>query len=123
MKTTNWVPERQDIIWIDCSSQVGADMKNAHPFVVLSSKKFNDKTSLVIGLPMTTATYNANNPFALKVGKVKMKTTEKQSYILCHQPKSFDWRTRNSSTHPMKKLANKHFVEMCAILNQIVEIR
>ncbi|SMM99888.1 Programmed cell death toxin MazF [uncultured Candidatus Thioglobus sp.] len=118
----SWAPERQDIIWIDCSPQVGAEMKNIHPFVVLSGKKFNDKTSLVIGLPMTTASYNAKNPFAIKVGKVKTKTGEKQSYILCHQPKSFDWRVRNSSAHPLKKLANNQFVEMCNILNQIVEI-
>ena len=118
----SWVPDRQDIIWIDCSPQVGSEMKNVHPFVVLSRKKFNDKTSLVIGLPMTTASYNANNPFAIQVGKVKTKAGIKQSYILCHQPKSFDWRGRKASAHPMKKLASNQFVEMCAILNQIVEI-
>lgn len=53
---TRWVPDRQDIIWIDCNPQVGREMRDVHPFLVLSPRIFNDKTSLVIGLPMTTAT-------------------------------------------------------------------
>jgi len=62
------VPDRQDIIWIDCSPQVGRDMRDVHPFLVLSPRIFNDKTSLVIGLPMTTAAYNSDNPFAVALG-------------------------------------------------------
>ncbi len=34
--------------------------------LVLSPKVFNDRTSLVIGLPMTTASYNDGNPFAIR---------------------------------------------------------
>jgi mRNA interferase MazF len=37
-------------------------MRNIHPFLALSPQNFNAKTSLVIGLPMTAATYNAYNP-------------------------------------------------------------
>ena len=63
-----WVPDRQAIIWIDCNPQVGQEMRDVHPFLVLSPRIFNAKTSLVIGLPMTTAEYNADNPFAVAVG-------------------------------------------------------
>lgn len=49
-----WVPDRQDIIWIDCNPQKGREMRDVHPFLVLSPHTFNDRTSLVIGLPMTT---------------------------------------------------------------------
>lgn len=118
----NWVPSRQDVIWIDCNPQAGQEMQNVHPFVVISPQEFNDKTSLVIGLPMTTAAYNASNPFALNVGEIQVKKTMKQSYILCHQPKSFDWRARGASAHPMKKLAKTKFIKMCGMLNQIVDI-
>ena len=62
-KLSPWVPDRQDIIWIDCNPQVGQEMRDIHPFLVLSPRIFNAKTSLVIGLPMTTAEYNADNPF------------------------------------------------------------
>ena len=43
-------------------------MRELHPFLVLSPKTFNKRTSLVIGLPMATATYNADNPFAVAAG-------------------------------------------------------
>ena len=97
-------------------------MRNRHPFVVLSPKAFNDKTSLVLGLPMTTAEYNKDNPFAVVVGKTKKKGAEKLSYVLCHQPKSFDWRVRGASPHPVKKAHNLQFVEICAVLNQILTL-
>jgi mRNA interferase MazF len=70
-------------------------MRDIHPFLVLSPQIFNDKTSLVIGLPITTAEYNADNPFAVAVGKASGR-----NYVLCHQPKSFDWQMRNAKPHP-----------------------
>lgn len=117
-----WVPERQDIIWIDCTPQVGREMRDLHPFLVLSPRAFNDRTSLVIGLPMTTAGYNADNPFAVAVGQAGGKKAGKTSYVLCHQPKSFDWRARQAAPHPLKRLDDDMFAECCARLNQIVEL-
>ena len=35
-KTGVWLPDRQDIIWIDCNPQVGQEMRDIHPFLVLS---------------------------------------------------------------------------------------
>ncbi len=67
-KRKPWVPDRQDIIWIDCNPQVGREMRDVHPFLVFSPRIFNENTSLVIGLPMTTAEYNADNLFAVAVG-------------------------------------------------------
>ena len=116
-----WVPDRQDIIWIDCNPQAGREMRDRHPFLVLSPRAFNDRTSLVIGLPMTTAHYNADNPFAVAVGAASGKTA-KTSYVLCHQPKSFDWRVRKASPHPLKRLPDASFAEVCGVLNQIVQL-
>ena len=97
-------------------------MKDLHPFLVLSPRTFNERTSLVIGLPMTTAEYNADNPFAVAVGQARGKKSEKVSYVLCHQPKSFDWRSRKAAPHPLKHLSDDHFAECCARLNQIVQL-
>lgn len=117
-----WVPDRQDIIWIDCNPQAGQEMRDIHPFLVLSPKIFNDKTSLVIGLPMTTAAYNADNPFAVAVGKTPKRKIEQTSYVLCHQPKSFDWRVRSARPHPLGKLGDSLFVQVCERLNQIIQL-
>lgn len=117
-----WVPERQEIIWINCNPQAGSEMRDLHPFLVISPSNFNDRTSLVIGLPMTTAEYNNDNPFAVAVGNAHGKKAEKTSYVLCHQPKSFDWRSRKASPHPLKHLSDQHFADVCACLNQIVQL-
>lgn len=122
MVAVPWVPERQDIIWIDCNPQVGREMRDVHPFLVLSPRLFNEKTSLVIGLPMTTAGYNADNPFAVEVGTAKGRKAGQASFVLCHQPKSFDWRLRGASTHPMKRLSDALFAQVCERLNQIIQL-
>ncbi|BBL59161.1 type II toxin-antitoxin system PemK/MazF family toxin [Methylomonas koyamae] len=121
-QTTAWAPERQDIIWIDCNPQVGQEMRDIHPFLVLSPRIFNEKTSLVIGLPMTTSAYNADNPFAVAVGKAGGRKAEQTSYVLCHQPKSFDWRLRKAKPHPLKSLPSNLFAQVCERLNQIIQI-
>jgi len=113
-----WVPEPRDVIWIDCNPQAGREMKDLHPMLVLSPQAFNERTSIVIGLPMTTAESNDTNPFAVKVSGPRGVV----SYILCHQPKSFDWRTRRAKPHPWKQVAPEIFGAACARLNQIVAI-
>ncbi len=121
VKRAVWIPERQDIIWIDCNPQVGQEMRDIHPFLVLSPKNFNNKTSLVIGLPMTTAEYNTDNPFAVEIGKVASRNN-KRSYVLCHQPKSFDWRARLAKPHPLGTLKDTLFSRICERLNQIIQL-
>ena len=122
MVKSPWIPDLQDIIWIDCNPQVGQEMKDVHPFLVLSPQAFNEKTAIVIGLPMTTAAYNADNPFAIAVGKASGRKADKTSYVLCHQPKSFDWRLRGAKPHPLEKLKNDLFAEVCDRLNQIIQL-
>jgi len=119
---STWVPERQDVIWIDCNPQAGREMRDRHPFLVLSPRSFNERTSLVIGVPMTTAEYNADNPFAVAIGPARGRKAGKTSYVLCHQPKSFDWRVRRALPHPAKRVADAKFAEICARLNQIVQL-
>lgn len=117
MSKKNWVPDRGEMIWIDHSPQSGREMREKHPMLVLSPKKFNDKTGLVIGLPMTTASSNDSNPFAVKFYNQEKNKT---SYVLTHQPKSFDWRERGASVHPWKKVPLDVFSASCELLNQII---
>ena len=45
-----------------------------------------------------------------------------EAYVLCHQPKYFDWRLRGGAPHPLKKLTDARFADVVALLNQIVEL-
>jgi len=97
-------------------------MRDIHPFLVLSPRIFNAKTSLVIGLPMTTAEYNADNPFAVAVGQTKGRKAVRTSYVHCHQPKSFDWRLCGAKRHLLGALSDALFAQVCERLNQIIRL-
>lgn len=116
MSKKPWVPNRGEIIWINYNPQSGREMRDMHPMLVLSPENFNHCTGIVIGLPMTTADYNETNPFAIKFqdrhGKI--------SYILAHQPKSFDWRQRGAKLHPWKCVSKEILAVACERLDQIV---
>jgi len=117
-KLTAWVPERRDMIWINFHPQSGKEMKDEHPLLVISPKAFNEKTGIVIGLPITHAQSNAINPFAIQFSIGRGEPL----YILTHQPKSFDWRQRAARPHPWKALPPVLFQEACEGLNSIIEI-
>ena len=113
-----WIPDRRDMIWIDFNPQSGREMKDIHPFLVLSPKAFNARTGIVIGLPMATAPYNHTNPFAVAFAGPEGSV----SYILGHQPKSFDWRVRAARPHAWKQVPQEPFERACETLNQIIAV-
>lgn len=115
---SRWVPARRDMIWIDCNPQAGREMRDVHPLLVLSPREFNERTAIVIGLPMTTAPYNETNPFAVRF----VGPDGSVSYILAHQPKSFVWRARHARRHPWGQVPEESFMLACESLNQIIEI-
>jgi mRNA interferase MazF len=106
------------MIWIDCNPQSGREMRDVHPLLVLSPREFNLRTGIVIGLPMTSAAFNETNPFAIRFTGHGRKV----SYILTHQPKSFDWKARAAKLHPWKRVPLDIFERACEILNQIVAL-
>lgn len=91
-----WVPERAEIIFIQFNPQLGKEMPDDHPMLVVSAKPFAEKTGLVFGFPMTHSQSHADNPFAIAAPGAKGEV----GYVLVHQPKSFDWRARNARLHP-----------------------
>ncbi|MCY7315558.1 MAG: type II toxin-antitoxin system PemK/MazF family toxin [Rubrivivax sp.] len=114
-----WVPDRGDVVWIDCNPQAGREMRDIHPFLVLSPSDFNDRVSLVLGLPMSTAAHNAGNPFAVNAG---VASSGKTSWVLCQQPKSVDWRVRAGKPHPGSQVDTAVLQQVCAVLNQILQL-
>ena len=113
-----WSPDRRDMIWIDCNRAVGCELRDFHPLLVLSPRAFNERTGIVIGLPMTTAAFNDTNPFAVRwVGP-----RGAVSYILAHQPKSFDWRARAAKPHSWKQAPVDVFDLARETLEQIVRL-
>jgi mRNA interferase MazF len=113
-----WVPDRRDMIWINFCPQVGSEMKDEHPMMVLSPKAFNERTQLVIGLLMTHAPANDTNPFAVRFKSPRGEVC----YVLAHQPKSFAWRDRGARPHPWKQVPLDILEAACSELNGIISI-
>jgi len=95
-KSPLWAPERAEIIFIQYSPQVGEEVPDDHPMLVISAKAFADRTGIVVGFPMTHSERHADNPFAISAPGSKGEP----GYLLVSQPKSFDWRERNARPHP-----------------------
>jgi mRNA interferase MazF len=117
-RRSGWARERRDVVWIDCNPQAGREMRDVHPLLVLSPREFNARTGILIGLPMTTAAYNETNPFAIRFEGPRGVV----SYILAHQPKSFDWRARRAKPHALRQAPERAFDQACATLNQIISL-
>ena len=94
-------PDRAEIVWIQHDHQVKREMKGRHPIMVSSPKAFVERTGLVIGLPLTCSGFNADHSFAVPV----VGHGKEVGYILCHQPKSFDWQLRA----PLGRCTQAHF--------------
>lgn len=113
-----WVPDRRDIIWINFNPQAGKEMRDVHPMLVLTPRAYNERTSLVVGLPMSTASFNATNPFAVD----NSRPGGEASYIICNQPKSMDWRQRGASAHAWGKVREPVFKQACTELNDLLQL-
>lgn len=113
-----WVPSRAEIIYIQHSPQVGKEMPDEHPMLVVSVKEFAEKTGLVFGFPMTHSEANKTNPFAIETKGPKGEA----SYVLVHQPKSFDWRLRGARPSPMGTGHTKLLEHALSLFNDVFNI-
>ena len=117
----SWVPERGEVIWIDHNPQAGREMRDHHPFLVLSTASFHRTVGLVVGCAMTSAAYNNGSSLAVDLGAIKEKT-DAHSFVLCNQIKSFDWKARNAKPHPMGLIQPQQLEQVLEIVAQILGI-
>jgi len=50
-----YIPEREDIVWLDFEPTKGSEIGKYRPALVLSSKAYNRQTGLVICCPISTS--------------------------------------------------------------------
>ena len=91
MDSTEYVPQRGDVIWINFNPQVGHEQAGRRPAVVLSPGTYNDRTSLAILCPVTNQVKGYPFEVAVPAG------LDVTGVILADQVKSMDWRSRNAA--------------------------
>lgn len=111
-----WIPDRQDMIWIDFDGGAShREMSGRHPMMVFSSREFTRKTGLVFGIPMTSATYNQSDEYA-----VSFEELGETKFALAWMPKSFVLRARNATPHPWGKAPAAPFAKVQSILERVL---
>ena len=85
----DYIPNRGEIIWINFDPQKGKEIKKIRPALVISPQKYNQKTGLLLCMPVTSQV--KGYPFEVTVNEEQIKGA-----ILCDQVRSFDWREREA---------------------------
>jgi mRNA interferase MazF len=118
-RLVSWLPDRGEVIWINHNPQAGREMKNHHPFLVLSPAPFHAAVGLVVGCAMTSAAFNQGSSLAVDLGPIPDRP-DAHSYVLCHQLKSLDWKARGARPHPMGLLSDTQLEPVLEIVGQIL---
>ena len=80
-------------MWIDFNPQAGHEQAGRRSAVVLTTKDFNDKTSLVVLCSITrSSAREQRNPFAIAIPE----GLEVDGAILTDQIRTMDWRARKA---------------------------
>jgi mRNA interferase MazF len=87
MVKNSYVPQTGDVVWINLNPAKGHEQANLRPALILSPKKYNQKTSLAIMCPITSQV--KGYPF-----EVLVETKEVKGVVLVDQIRSLDWKAR-----------------------------
>ena len=90
MKKGPYVPDVGHVIWLSLDPQQGREQAGRRPFLVLSPQAYNVKTSLAVGVPVTSA--RKGYPFEVLLPTGGRVT----GAALADQVKSLDWRARRA---------------------------
>ena len=85
----NYIPQRGDIVWLNFNPKTGSEISKTRPALVISPKKYNEKTNLAVFIPITSKV--KGYPF-----EVVLNTKEIQGVALCDQVRSLDWKERKA---------------------------
>jgi mRNA interferase MazF len=85
----NNAPDAGDLIWIDFNPQAGREQAGRRPALVLSSVRFNLKTSLAFVCPITSKIKGYSSEVPLPHG------LPVHGAVLCSHLRSIDWQVRN----------------------------
>ncbi|MCG8613537.1 MAG: type II toxin-antitoxin system PemK/MazF family toxin [Pseudomonadales bacterium] len=81
----SYVPERNDIIWLDFDPTKGREIGKIRPALVLSSKEYNRRTGLLICCPITTSIRGGAT-------EVKVDNLESPSVVAASLIQTLSWK-------------------------------
>ncbi|MFO7943794.1 MAG: endoribonuclease MazF [Anaerolineales bacterium] len=90
VKSSDYVPERGDVIWLTFDPQAGHEQAGRRPALVLSPAAYNGKVGLAILCPITSQI--KGYPFEVSIPQ----GLPIEGVILADQVKNLDWEVRET---------------------------
>ncbi|HEM9634192.1 TPA: type II toxin-antitoxin system PemK/MazF family toxin [Streptococcus agalactiae] len=90
---TNYIPKKQDIIWIDFDPSLGKEIQKRRPALVVSSQKYSRATGFVAVCPITHGAKTLES----RGLAVPINSESVDGSINPIQLYTFDFRARNAS--------------------------
>jgi mRNA interferase MazF len=112
---TDYVPAAGDLVWLTLDPQRGHEQAGRRPFLVLSPREYNAKTSLLVGAPVSAK--RKGYPFQVELPPDGAIT----GVVLADQVKSLDWRVRNAKHAAAAGAATTRTVRV--LLATLLELR
>lgn len=89
---SNYIPKKQDIIWIDFDPSAGREIQKRRPALVISSDNYNKQTGFVAVCPITHGQAKLRDKGLL----VDVENEKIDGYVNPFQLHTFDYRARNA---------------------------
>ena len=86
---TEFIPSREDIIWLDFEPIKGKEIGKYRPALVLSSQAYNKQTGLLICCPISTSIRGG-------LTEVAINNLDKPSVVAASLVQTFAWRERKA---------------------------
>ena len=84
-----FIPDRNDIIWLDFEPKKGKEVGKYRPALVLSSKPYNKKTGLLICCPISTSIRG-------HITEVAINNLNEDSVVATNLINTLAWRERKA---------------------------
>ncbi|MGL5187338.1 type II toxin-antitoxin system PemK/MazF family toxin [Plesiomonas shigelloides] len=82
-----YIPKRNDIVWLDFEPTKGKEIGKYRPALVLSSKEYNQQTGLLICCPISTSIRG-------QVTEVPVDNLDKPSVVASSLIQTLSWKDR-----------------------------
>lgn len=84
-----YVPDRNDIAWLDFEPTKGKEIGKYRPALVLSSKPYNKQTGLIICCPVSTSIRGTST-------EVAVENLDKPSVVASNLIQTLSWKARKA---------------------------
>ncbi len=105
-----YIPDRNDIIWIDFEPTKGKEIGKYRPALVLSAKKYNECVKQLICCPISTSVRG-------HVMEVPVNNLDKPSAVVANIIRTVEWGARH-----VKFIVHAEEGVMTAVLQRIVPL-